>query len=423
MNWPFAKSKKDNGRKNNSVLPSTLTVTELMSYIETQRNKYENTPVTSVQAYHFYDTGILGDAVDTVLDPLLQLKNFVYFNDENDEIEDSKTLEFFKEQCGGDLYESLTQLFTDYLVTGNAFIVLFKHGKDADSGDLYRWEVWPSILVSFFHEGNGAKIIARENAYTVNQTDFISGSLGRLFSVDKEMELIHIRRIANGSFVGKSKVSGIHGDLRVLESLGISNLNQLNNGSIYDLIISVEEDDPQTFEKIKRQVDESKKGPTGQRHMILSREASVTQVGQTNKEGEFIHLASICARRVFNRFNVPLSLKFSDASTFNNVHTSKYMLITDASIPLWNVVMGKFSKAVGRYFFENGTLNYRKSEIPALQDKEHKEVLDLYDRDILSVKEVRKELGYPEEIDDYPGTMGQDNFFDSDDNDENGLGD
>ena len=338
-------------------------------------------PITKREAKNLYENGLLGDLIQTITLPIRQLQNF-----EITDVENSEILEYLQSTRGFSFSETLENLAKDLHLYG--VCGLFFPAKNKKINTELAYSCFSGYCIT--KETKGSK-------YQYVYTD----SLGHRYIFEKDYGLLYYNANLEGfllvieQYPYSIPAARIVNELRYLKSLGIKNIRQMEGVSI-DYMINLPENcnDPMQLKQFKETFFEKQRGPNGERVVFSHGEGGIHPISQTNREAEYLQTAQEFIKRCYNWAQIPLALRTTDASSYNNLHTAKYALILDAVLPVVRLLLLRMHGFMLHFFpSETGEMRCVESDISTMSDKETDEIIKLYQSGLYTLDEARTKLG------------------------------
>ena len=207
------------------------------------------------------------------------------------------------------------------------------------------------------------------------------------------------------------------------------NLSVLNNGGRLSLIFSFKDedgisDDEHQLRKKRILEDLSGEGNAGSIAVISGQTTEVKEAGIHNKDMDYAKLEQIAGEAIYLRYEIPLPLVSTDASTYNNVQNAMFDFYENTVLPNTDTLFSGLSKILlPRYGVDprEMILSYDPESINILIRQKLKEIQERRTINIETPNELRSLLPNREPLDEggdvvyHPATMvpmGQDLFTD-----------
>jgi HK97 family phage portal protein len=288
---------------------------------------------------------------------------------------------------GGDTF--LKEVFTNYLLTGEMFIVSTTEKPPAELWSLnpLHMEVLPGpggMPSSYVHKHNNAKTtfpVDRVNGYSqvfclkmYNPNDYWRGQspmMAAALAADTHNEGVKwnyklLRNSARPS--GFMKFTGVPGD---------------------DVIARLRE----WFRATMQGGDNA--GEVG----VIGDGGEWQAMGETPRDMDFMNTQKEMAKLVASAFGVPLPLIDNDASTFNNLQQAKERFYTDTIIPMFNEFLRAFGNWLLPAYGEGLEFRVDLDDIAALEEvrtRTFDRMIRARQAGVLTADEARTGIGYPE---------------------------
>lgn len=304
---------------------------------------------------------------------------------------------------GRELFESL---YSFYEITGNAFLIAT---GPIDSPPKELIVVSPqSVSVTYGQNGQVSSIMVSgySQEMTFNRLEDKNG----IHFVDKSVgEIWHIRTFSPfntteyNNFFGMSRLSPIAYEVDQFIHASQHNLSLLKRGAKPSGAIIVNSAITDDTQKQLQNMASSFLGgaENAGRIPVLSNGMDFKELGLSNRDMDFEVMERRITQRIYNAYQVPLSLISSDATTFDNYKTGIIRLYQG---PVLNTVT-KFYEELTRFLMhrydDSGKLSIKfdPNSIPSLTSARVDELSKLSSLSILSDNEMRSFIG----LDGYDG--------------------
>ena len=226
-------------------------------------------------------------------------------------------------------------------------------------------------------EGTNELIIQKE----VNLTDDLTQPLGtsRLRAVTYAILMYYAGQIHNTSLLQQGSRPSAIFKMREMDNFGEINQDQLN--SLY------------------AQLETLYQGATNAgRPIINNMIEDVLNFIVNNVDMDYENLQKNAQMAIYRRFNLPLSIMFTDASTYNNYQISQVAFYDDTILPLHKLTYQFLIDKLSYYYNDLKTITVHSNdyEIRALRERHIDELKNLTSMNILSDNEIRSQLGFEE---------------------------
>lgn len=379
------------------------TTTRTISLDELMDRMRLGTPrlVTEVGAYQAYNfSSVVSDAVDKIASKVKNLTPII-MNDDGSIETMHPILEFLKTpnklQNQQDFLETMA---VNYLLHKNSYLEVL---GNINSRPI---EIYPlkNTWVSLSEGDNTVRyVVSSTGLFNFLRAELnLSIDTGRITSEDNLRELTHTKgfSLSLGHLKAVSVLSSIEKDLRIVDQAGNHNLNLLEKGFNGNILINVDTDDQEGFERLKKDLKNKFQGSGNAGAPLVSRgkDIDAKTFGQTNKDMEYSESRKMSTETGYQRFEIPKPIIDGSSQTFDNYQTAKVALYDDAVFP-------SFEKAVeplNAIFRNRGILKpnqritFDPSNIPATQIRRTEQLKSLRAAFILSLNELRAMAGKEE---------------------------
>jgi HK97 family phage portal protein len=248
----------------------------------------------------------------------------------------------------------------------------------------------------FVQSGSGKGIYNRAESLKTGAR-FYDGTLKELFHIMGFSSL-------NTNLQGDSPLQAIALEIKQQLQGRVHNLKMIENGGRLSLIVSFKDPDginPDEHERRKKRINEDLSGAenAGGIAVISAAETSVKEVGNSNKDMDYVKLDETAGNIIFLRYGIPLPLVSTKATTFNNMQTAIGIFYDQAVIPNSNTIFGGLSKfLLPRYGLDPAqwSITYDPLSITALQSRMLDEIEKRKKNNLETTNELRALIGREE---------------------------
>lgn len=355
--------------------------------------------VTETGAYEAYNfNSVVSDSVDKIAGKVMSLTPII-MNDDGSVENKHPVLDFLKQpnklQTQEDFFETLS---TNYLLHKNSYLEITGNVKFRPI------EIYPlkNTWVSLSEKTNSVR-------YQVSSTGlyaFLRGELhlyietGRILADDNLKELSHTKgfSLSLGHLKAVSILSSIERDIRMVDQANNHNLTLLEKGFNGTLLINVDTDDQEGFERLKKDLKNKYQGSGNAGSPLVSKgnDIDAKQFGQTNKEMEYSQARKMAQNTGYQRYEIPAPIIDGSSQTFNNYSTAKLALYDDAVFPTFEKSIASPITLIfrnRRMLRDDQRITFDASKIPALQIRKNEQLKALRAAFILSTNQLRAEVG------------------------------
>lgn len=349
----------------------------------------QNTPnLSKPECLKLYREGILGDLINEITAPIRSIENFYITEHNNSEI-----IRYLETYAQTKISNLLSELSIDVHLFGLATIFIpAVNERKLGKLQYYRlpaYNISEQILdgkIQYIYTDNMGRQFKFNRKY--NKQYYSEAMQGFLLVIDGY-------RASNSHFTDLPP-NRIKNELRYLNELGLKNIRQMQGVSL-DYAVNIPEGqaiNPLKLDQFKEAFLQKYQGPNGERVIFAIGDGKIQPISQTNREAEYLQTAQEFIKRCYNWAKIPLALKTTEASTYNNFNIAKYSLIMDAVFPNLSLILQNIHSFFARFWpYENGKLWFNESDIPVMQDKREEEIVSLFKNGLLSEDEARQKLG------------------------------
>ena len=300
--------------------------------------------------------------------------------------------------------EFMREIGIHYAVTGNAYIVATGNINEAP---LELFIVNPanvSLSASSFDQfadtitvnsGDGGIVFTRRPGFNIFNSKRIR------FVADGNKELWHIKNFnpLADSLEGMSPLQPITAEIQQYVNASKHNNSLLRRGATISGIFSLEDNEAQLThaqqDQLRLQIKHFYTGVDNAGVAFLASKLKFQAITQSNRDMDFGELKESVMQMIVNVLKIPLPLVVSDNMAFNNVDNATLALYDNAVIPLTNRIFNELSLfLLPRYADSEGSqITFLLNELPALEPRRNAEINKIKDLDVLTIDEVRQEIG------------------------------
>lgn len=365
---------------------------------------FQPTDITFLRFYQTVDA--VGDAIDRISGKVSEIEPLLENNKNDDFMRNNEILDLLKKPSTNILYsEFMTQATNYFLITGNLYIILSR----ASSGkQIYEMFVAPSQAITIRMDNEGypqSYHYTAQYTYWTFEKQIINGDL-RYLTQDNTHELIHLKDFnpneSTHKIKGTSKLQSVLRQVLQLEAGAIHNLALLKNGAKPSVLFKLKDDlTIDQREQLRSDITKIYQGEYNAGRSIASNDIEdIVNYMVNNLDMDYMNLKKSAEESIYKKFNVPLVLINTDATTLNNYQTALLAFYDDAIIPTYKKIMNFLSFYLG--FYDNTLLKYTLSfdplTIPAMRERRISELNNMYKLQVMSDNEIRNRLG----LEDYP---------------------
>jgi len=292
-----------------------------------------------------------------------------------------------------------------YLITGNCYFYLT---GTISTQPLEIWSVSPryiqipasNVLEFYPKEYLMTPSAAETNPFMVFKNKTINSTI-RYIDQTNLRELIHLKdfndNITGFNFYGMSRTLPLLEELEQYIQGNVNNLSLLKKGVRTNVAVVNDTNDALTQEQYDRTKEEIKKfeGSSNAGKTLLLDGFNLKEFGQNNKDMQFKELREAMKISIANIYAFPLALFSEKTMTLNNLQTSKFMLATDASIPLADIINAKLTRVLLPRFKNTENLEFAVNvqHIDVLQSEIMQNALIKSRVGVSTVNEIREDMG------------------------------
>lgn len=203
--------------------------------------------------------------------------------------------------------------------------------------------------------------------------------------------------------MGRSKLSSVKLEIEQYLAVATHNLAKLNNGMRPGGVITMPKGEDITddqFESIRSQIVSFYSGGANSGKTVILPGGLEFVPIDSMADMDFEKLTNQVTKTVFTRYKIPLDLVTTDQAAANTAWAAKLTLYDNAVLPLaWRLLEELTNFLAPRYKLDvNDVILPDENTIPALQSRRLEQVKLKADLNVLVKNEIRKEIGYEDEI-------------------------
>ncbi|MCK5018040.1 MAG: phage portal protein [Candidatus Peribacteraceae bacterium] len=182
------------------------------------------------------------------------------------------------------------------------------------------------------------------------------------------------------------------------------NLSLLKNGGRLSLVVSFKDadgtdDDEHKLRKQRINEDLGGSGNAGKIAVVSGAQVDIKEVGTNNKDMDYAMLDKVASQAIYLRYEIPLPLVSTDASTYNNVENALFDFYENTVLPHVDILFSGLSKVLlPRYGIDDMVISYDPESINTLIRQKLEEIKTRKDINIETINELRALLPNRESI-------------------------
>lgn len=345
-------------------------------------------------------------AIDLIASEFSGLTPVVYDKKKKIYIDDHDVLKLLDHPYGDMTWcEFATEMATYYLATGNNYLSITGNVNrpPLELSNIYPGAV--SIFASTIDGYNSNYIVSLPIGTTeYSRNEKLVPGYFRWLNKDEGSsgkELWHIRafnpnnRPGLASY-GMSPLTGIFYEIEQHLLSSQHNRALLENGAkLSTVFITNAVRKPETFERLKQQIEQFVGPKNTGKTMLLEEGFDVKELGLSNKDMDFLLLKKDMALAIFNKMRVPIPLVFPERTTMSNMEEARIQLYDNAVFPLADRMFKELSIfLMPRYKdSENLIITYKQDDVKALESRRIDQVGKKQKIGIFKINELRSMMG------------------------------
>lgn len=307
------------------------------------------------------------------------------------ETEVGRLIEMPNPNQGASLF--LKNIFNDYLLTGEMFIVQSPATFNINGEREQPKELWALNPIYMHVKGDKCSGIPEKYIYEQEEK--------RVFQVDPltgESDVFYLKMYNPLSYWrGQSplQAAGLSVDTH---NRGLNwNLSLLRNGGRPSGLMKFEGNPgDDVLNRVREWLKRQNQGDSNAGELpILTDGADYIELGNSPRDMDYISSLKETAKYIASAYGVPLPLIDNDASTFNNLEQAKERLWTDTIIPLYQEFLNQFSKWLSQGFGQEIKLTQDLDSIQALEplrDRRFDKLVKGINNGLLTINEAREQI-------------------------------
>lgn len=221
----------------------------------------------------------------------------------------------------------------------------------------------------------------------------------RYMSKDGLRELYYfVNNFSKDSVTGLSKVKAIWDELGQLSNSNTHNLKLLENGLRLSGIFSAEEMDEEARERFENDIKNFYTGSqnSGRVFLAVGTSTNFKELGQNNKDMDFLNLKTEVKNVIYSAFEIPLPLVNPEHMTLSNFDSAKVSFYEDSVLPHAKTILEALTKAFKFRFkdLDKWHLAYDPQSIETLKLRRNQELKLMSELNVTTINEMRNELGF-----------------------------
>jgi len=226
--------------------------------------------------------------------------------------------------------------------------------------------------------------------------------------VSGESRLLHVKEFhPTDDWYGLSRIEAAARGINQHNAASEHNQALLQNGGVTSGILSfkpiivagsAKSPDQTLIDAAQKKLEENHTGPKNAgKPMVLSGDVDWKEMGQSQKDMDFLNGKTDSARDALIAIGVPPILVLPGESTYNNRREAMLELYEQNVLPLVNMVLTDMSTWAGQFYEEKPILAADIDKISALEPRrelKRDSIAKLLDKNVITTNEAREELDY-----------------------------
>ncbi len=307
--------------------------------------------ITTSQAMNLYrSTAAIATAVDMIASAIKQINPVIQMKD-GSFVDDHPVLDLLKKPNGfDDLMSFIETIVTNYLLKHDSIILAAGNKKFEPI------ELWPVSLqnmsVSQADDDYPGSYMVSSGVMKGNYLRTKTKNREFRFYDGRMKELYHIKGFMSRvvKIESDSPLQAAAMEAKQIIKGKYHNVKLLENGGRLSLLVTFKDDDfidQDEHDKRKQRLNEQYAGVENAGNIGVISGADVQNIkefGKSNKDMDFANLEKMAGDAIYLRYQIPLALVTTEASTFDNLKTGIELLYDNAVLPNTNVVFSGLSR-------------------------------------------------------------------------------
>lgn len=362
--------------------------------------------VTASMAMQFYRTNsTVATAVDKIASKIEQITPILKVDGSNEIINQHPILDLLKNPNPFDVWQDfIGKLSRHYLLTHDSHLSMMGNNKypPIEIYALKPQNVFVSQAPDYFPSSYQVTVGPGIGNYLRSEQKRVVRYLDGQFK-----EIYHIMGFSsrNDELYGDSPLEAAAMETKQQIKGKLHNMSLLDNGGRLSLLVAFKDPDgidDDEHQQRKKRINEDLGGSAnaGKIAVISGAEVEMKEIGVSNKDMDFVELENIASRAIYQRYEIPLPLISTDASTYDNYENAIFDLYENTILPIADILFSGISKAVlPRYKLDGVSLSYDPESIKVLMRQMLKEIETRRNINIETINELRALLPNRESID------------------------
>lgn len=355
---------------------------------------------TNYLAYDFYENNSALSCVINKRAEAVTNLDLVMVNDNGDIRTDHPLLEYLKHPSPDMTQDQfLKEASKSIDLTGQLF-VYFEGQENFEPINSF---VIPGFAPLYYKNAGSGLIdyfqISRDMFYDGTYDRRVEKGNTRYISRDGMRELFYfVNNLSKDSVTGLSRVKAIWDELGQLSNSNTHNLKLLENGLRLSGIFSAEEMDEEARERFEQDIKNFYTGSnnSGRVFLAVGTSTNFKELGQNNKDMDFLNLKTEVKNVIYSAFEIPLPLVSPEHMTLSNFDSAKVSFYEDSILPHAKTIFEALTKAFKPRFrdLDKWHLSYDPQSIETLKLRRNQELKLLSELKVTTINEIRNELGF-----------------------------
>lgn len=361
--------------------------------------------ISNQQAMQFYrNTSAIATCVDKIASRVEQIMPVLKRRGDNKIIVDHPILTLIKSPNIFETYqEFIGKMARHYLLTHDAYIMMMGN-TNFQPIELYATKpqnIYSNVGTNYYPSSYTISSGIGSGSYLLNEINRTARYYDGQFK-----ELYHIMGFSSRAdeTSADSPLEAAALEARQLVKGKLHNVSLLDNGGRLSLIIGFKDsdgidDDEHKIRKKRIQEDLGGSSNAGKIAVISGDDMFIEEVGVSNKDMDFAELENMAARAIYLRYEIPLPLVSTDATTYNNYQTAILDLYENTVLPLTETLFSGLTRAImPRIKIEDLYISYDPESIKILMRQMLNEIEQRRKINVESINELRALLPSRESV-------------------------
>lgn len=361
--------------------------------------------ISNQMAMQFYrTTSAIATSVDKIASRVEQIKPIVKEVGNNKIINDHPVLALLKKPNLHETYQKfMGKMARHYLLTHDCHVMMAGN-VNYPPLELYAVKpqnIFPTLGANYYPSSYMVSVGSGRGTYSFEEVNrsarYFDGQLKELYHImgfsSRADEISADSPLEAAALEAKQLIKGKY-----------HNVSLLDNGGRLSLIVAFKDadgmdDDEHRQRKLRLQEDLGGAGNAGKMAVISAEEVEIKEIGVSNKDMDFIDLENMASKAIYMRYEIPLPLISTQATTYNNYEQAILDLYENTVLPTADIIFSGLTRAImPRFDNEDLYITYDQESIKVLMRQMLKELESRRNINIETINELRAFLPHKESI-------------------------